>query len=153
MSFILQSRSNFHSVLARKSVIKQVKNHYFQLFTHLVLSIFKTKTCILHHLAFLVWLPTHNFPSPITHFQPLKTHFLMTISPFSAMFFMVRRGFVYTIAVDIYAFRLAFSSILHCVLHHFTLRLASKRTAFSSILPCVQRHIALHLAPYCTIFC
>ncbi len=39
----------------------------------------------------------------------------MAISPFSAMFFMVRRGFVYTNAVDIYAFRLAFSSILRCV--------------------------------------
>jgi len=29
------------------------------------------------------------------------------------MFFMVLKGFVYTIAVDIYAFRLAFGTILH----------------------------------------
>ena len=29
------------------------------------------------------------------------------------MFLMVLKGFVYTIAVDIYAFRLAFSTILH----------------------------------------
>ena len=45
---------------------------------------------------------------------------------------MVREGFVYTIAVYFYAFHLAFSSILHCVLHHFTLRFAPKRKAFST---------------------
>ena len=56
----------------------------------------------------------------------------MTILPFPAMCFMVLKGFVYTIAVDVYAFHLAFSTILHCVLHHFTLRLAPKRTAFST---------------------
>ena len=39
----------------------------------------------------------------------------MAILPFLAMCFMVLKGFVYTIAVDVYAFRLAFSSILHCV--------------------------------------
>ena len=38
---------------------------------------------------------------------------------------MVRKGLVYTISVYFYAFRLAFSSILHCVLHHFTLHLAA----------------------------
>ena len=37
----------------------------------------------------------------------------MAIFPFLAMFFMVLKGFVYTIAVDVYAFRLAFSSKLH----------------------------------------
>ena len=68
LSFILQSCSNFHSILAKISVINQVKSHYFQLFTHLVLSIFKTKTCILHHLAFLVQLPTRNFSCTITRF-------------------------------------------------------------------------------------
>jgi hypothetical protein len=56
------------------------------------------------------------------------------------MHFMVLKGFVYTIAVDIYAFRLAFSTILHCVLHHFTLRFAPKRTAFST-----KTHAILHL--------
>ncbi|EEX53470.1 hypothetical protein HMPREF6745_1002 [Prevotella sp. oral taxon 472 str. F0295] len=45
---------------------------------------------------------------------------------------MVLKGFVYTFAVDIYAFCLAFSCILHCVLHHFTLRFALKHTAFST---------------------
>ncbi len=39
----------------------------------------------------------------------------MVILPFFAMFFMARKGFVYTIAVDIYAFHLAFSTILHCI--------------------------------------
>ena len=56
----------------------------------------------------------------------------MAILPFLAMCNMVLKGFVYTIAMDIYAFRLAFSSILHCILHHFTLRLAPKRKAFST---------------------
>ena len=39
----------------------------------------------------------------------------MVILPFSAMFFMVLKGFEYTIAVYYYAFRLACSSILTCV--------------------------------------
>ena len=62
------------------------------------------------------------------------------------MCFVVLEGFVCTIAVDIYAFRLAFSSILRCVLHHFTLRLAPKRTAFSTKTHCVLHHFTLHLA-------
>jgi len=39
----------------------------------------------------------------------------MAILPFRAMYFMARKGFIYTIAVDIYAYRLAFSIILPCV--------------------------------------
>ena len=39
----------------------------------------------------------------------------MTISPFPTMFFMDHKGSIYTIAADIYAFRLAFSRILLCV--------------------------------------
>ena len=61
----------------------------------------------------------------------------MCILPFLAMCFMVLEGYVYTIAVYIYAFRLAFSSILHCVLHHFTLRLAAYCTAFSTKTHCI----------------
>ena len=56
----------------------------------------------------------------------------MVILPLSAMCFMVLKGFLYAIAVDVYAFRLAFSGKSHRILHHFTLRLASKRTAFST---------------------
>ena len=63
-------------------------------------------------------------------FRPPKPHFLTTILPFLAMYFMVLKGSVYTFAVDVYAFCLAFS----CVLHHLTLRFAPKRTAFSGIL-------------------
>ncbi len=37
----------------------------------------------------------------------------MTTLPILAMCFMVLKGFVYTITVDIYAFRLAFSSKSH----------------------------------------
>ena len=39
------------------------------------------------------------------------------------MILVVIKGFVYTIAVNVYAFHLAFSSILHCVLHHFAVQL------------------------------
>ena len=56
----------------------------------------------------------------------------MPILPFLAMYFVVLKGFVYTIAVDVYA---------------FASRLASKNTAFSTILPCVLHQNALHLAP------
>ncbi len=70
----------------------------------------------------------------------------MCILPFWAMCFMVLQGYVYTITAYVYAFRLAFSSILHCVLHHFALRLASKRIAFSGILHCILHHITLCFA-------
>ena len=76
----------------------------------------------------------------------------MGVLPFLAMYFMVLEGYIYTIVAYFYAFRLAFSSILHCVLHHFTLRLAPKRIAFSGILHHILHHIAPHFAPYCTIF-
>ena len=101
--FILQQRSKFHSVLAKIQVEKWVKSNYFQPFMSSCLSDFKNITCILHHIAFLVCLPTRIFSTPITHFQPLKPRFLMCVLPFFAMCFMARRGYVYTIAVDIYA--------------------------------------------------
>ena len=53
------------------------------------------------------------------------------------MYLMVLEGCIYTIAADIYAFRLAFSGTLYCVLHHFASRLAAKRIAFSGILQCI----------------
>jgi len=98
------------------------------------MSIFKNKTCILHHFSFLDWLPTHYYLHPITRILPLKTHFLTTILPFLAMYLMDGRGIIYTITAYIYAFRIAFSTILPCVLHHFTLRFAPKRTAFCTKL-------------------
>ena len=51
----------------------------------------------------------------------------MCILPFLAMCFMVLQGYIYTIAAYFYAFRLAFSGILHCILHHITLYLAENR--------------------------
>ena len=39
----------------------------------------------------------------------------MPILPFLGMCFMVLRGFVYTITVNVYAFRLAFSGKSHCI--------------------------------------
>ena len=56
----------------------------------------------------------------------------MAILPFSVLFFMALQGFIYTISVDIYAFRLAFLRVSRCILHHFALRLASKHIAFST---------------------
>ena len=153
LHFILQIHSDFHSVLAKIQAIKLVKSHPFQPFTPLPLSIFENKSCILHHLAFLDWSLTHNFSPPTTCFQHLKTRFLTTISPFSTTCFMVRKGYIYTFTVYVYAFCLALSTILHCIQHHFTLRLAAKRTAFSTILPRIQHQNALCFAAYCSAFC
>ena len=150
--YILQCHSNFHIVLAKIWVKKQVNRHYFQILLPFILSVFKNKACILHHFTFLDWLPTHYCLRPITHFQHLKSHFLTPILPFSAMCFVVLEDFVYTIAVDIYAFCFAFSGILHCVLHHFTLRLAPKRTAFSTKTHCVQHQNTLRFAPFYLAF-
>ena len=61
----------------------------------------------------------------------------MVVLPFLAMCFMVLKGFVYTIVVDIYTFRLAFSGILPCVLHQNALHLAPKHLAFSTKTHCV----------------
>ena len=49
----------------------------------------------------------------------------MAILPVLAMFFMVLKGFVYTFAVDIYAFRLAFSIKTHCILQQIAVHLAA----------------------------
>ena len=157
----LQYDSIFHFVLAKKRLKKQVNCYYFQPFTPYFLSTFKRRTCILHHIAFLFCLPAHYFLRPITRFQPPKSHFLGVVLPFSAMCFMSLRGYIYTIAVCIYAFwariqshlvphlapkRTAFSTKTHCIQYQNALHLVSKRTAFSSILHCVQHQNALHLA-------
>ena len=109
---------------------KWVKNRFLCLYALRFHLLFESTICIQHRFAFLFGCLLAFFSSPITRFQLLKPHFLMAILPFLAMCNMVLKGFVYTIAMDIYAFRLAFSSILHCILHHFTLHLASKRKAF-----------------------
>ena len=70
----------------------------------------------------------------------------MVILPLSARCIMVLKGFVYTIAVDIYASRLVFSGKSHHILHHFTLSLAPKRKAFSTKTHSVLRQNALDFA-------
>jgi len=50
------------------------------------------------------------------------------------------------IGSQLVAFCLAFSSKLHCVLQHFTLRLAAKRIAFSTKTHSILHQNALHLA-------
>jgi len=65
---------------------------------------------------------------------------------------MVLRGYVYTIMPYFYAFCLAFSSILDCILHHFTLHLAPKRVAFSGKTQCILHQNAVRLAAYCSKF-
>ena len=148
----LQYGSDFYFVLAKMQLKKWVNGYYFQSFTPYFLSTFKRRTCILHHIAFLFCLPAHYFLCPITRFQPPKSNFLGVVLPFSAMYFMFLRGYIYTFVVCFYAFRLAFSHILHRIQHHFTLHLAPKRIAFSTKMHCVQQHIALRLAPKCTTF-
>ena len=124
----------------------QVNRPFFKPSTPYNMFNFKKATCILYHLAFLDWLPTHYYLHSKNHFQTPKTHFLTTILPFLAQFIIVFKDLIYAIAAYFYAFRLAFSTILYCIQHHFTLRLAPKRTAFSTKMHCVQRHIALYFA-------
>ena len=61
----------------------------------------------------------------------------MVVLPFLAMCFMVLKGFIYTFVVDFYAFRLAFNTILYCILHQNALYLAPKRLVFSTKTPCI----------------
>ena len=70
----------------------------------------------------------------------------MPILPFLAMFFMVRKGFVYAVAVNFYAFCLVFCPILHCILPHFALHFAPFYLAFSTKTQCVLRHFTLRFA-------
>ena len=128
--FILQYRSNSRSVLAKIWVEKQVNSHYFLPFMSCILSVLKNKTCILHHLALLVWSPPRIFSSPIIPFYPLKNPFLTTISPLSAMCLVTRKGYVYTICGGY----LCFSPR---ILHHFTLHFAPKHLAFSTKTHCI----------------
>ena len=74
----------------------------------------------------------------------------MTILPFLAMYVVVREGYIYAIMVYLYAFCLVFSSKMHCILHHFTLRLAPKRTAFSGKTHCILHQNARRFAAYCS---
>ena len=76
----------------------------------------------------------------------------MAILSFSAMFSITLKDIIYTITMYFYSFRLAFSSILHCIQHQNALRLAPKRIAFSTKTHCIQHQNALHLASKRTAF-
>ena len=151
-AFILQNAFCWPTILAKNMAQKQAIGRSFLSCGFLFQSIFKNTTCILHHFTFLFGRQLANFSRQIKPFQTLKPHFLTTILPFLAMFFMVLRGFIYTIAVDIYASCLAFSIKKRYIQHHFTLRFAPKRTAFSTKTRCIQHQNADHLAPKRTTF-
>ena len=137
-TFILQQRSIFHSILAKIQVKKQAKSHYFQPFMSFALSIFRLRTCILHHFTFLVWPKARNLSRPKTHFLTQKTNFLTTILPFQPCV----SWFYKTIFIPLRRIFILFGS-----------HLAAKNTAFSTILPCVLHQNALHLAPKRVVFC
>ena len=151
-AFILQNAFCWPTILAKNKAQKQAIGRRFLPYGLLFQSIFKNTTCILHHFAFLFGRQLANFSRPIKPFQTLKPHFLTTILPFFILFLMVLRGFIYTIVVNIYAYRPAFSSILPCVQHQNALRLAPKRIVFSTKTHCIQHQNALHLAPKCRPF-
>ena len=139
--FILQHHSNFHSVLAKIKVQKQAKCYYFLLFKSSNMSVFKKKTCILHHLAFLVWLTARNSSSPITRFQPLKSHFLTKTSSFRDTFQCLKNSLFIPLRRIFMLFAL-----------HFVLRLAPFYLAFCTKTHCILHQNALRFAPYCTTF-
>ena len=62
------------------------------------------------------------------------------------MFLMFLKGFIYTIAVDIYASYPAVSTILPSVLHQNAVHFAPKRSAFSTKTQCILHQNAVHLA-------
>ena len=57
-----------HPILAKIEVEKQENYHFYHPFAPIDLSVFKNTTCILHHFAFLVCLPSRIFSSLNTCF-------------------------------------------------------------------------------------
>ena len=107
----LYQLTNLSTYKLTNSKAYQLKNSK----VHQLTTIFRHITCILHHLAFLVGRQLTIFSLPITRFLPLKPHFLMAILPLLTLFFMAQKNYIYTIAVDIYTFCLAFSGKTHCI--------------------------------------
>ena len=150
LSFILQYGSNFRSILAKMLLKKQLNSHYFYPFMPWGLSIFKPRTCILHHFAFLVWLPTRIFFKPNYPLLDPKIPFLNDYFALSCHETHGQKRFcLYNccgclcflsriqrqISPHLAAFCLAFSTKTHSILHQNALHLAAKRTAFCSKLP------------------
>ena len=61
----------------------------------------------------------------------------MIILPFLVMFLVVLKGCIYTFAVDVYTFLLAFSSILPRILQQNTLHFALFCLVFSTKTHCI----------------
>ena len=108
------------------------------------LPIFKYKTYIQHHFAFLFSRRNKVFRSQLTNNQALKLQFLLCVLPLLSLFLAHRVAFVYLLDVDIYTSCLAFCCIQSCVQHQNALRLAPKCLAFSGKTQCIQQHITLH---------
>ena len=104
-------------------------------------SIFKNAACILHHLAFLVWLSARIFLCSKSCFQPLKPHFLMVVLPFLPCFSWLKKGLFIPLQWIYMLNRLAFSTKIHCVQHQNALRLAAYCTAFSTKTYCIQQQL------------
>ena len=113
--YILQntSFSSIHS--SKKTLFSRQIAAIFHL-THLLFCLFlgpEPAFCTI--LPFYFGCQLIIFCAQLHAFCPKKTHFLTAILPFSAIFLMVVKGLFIPIAVDFYAFHLAFSSILHCI--------------------------------------
>ena len=110
MFFILyKTHPILEPILAK---IRHKIRHFTAILPHLLplcLSSFEHSACILHHFAFLVWPKARNFSSPNTHFQALKTHFLMGVLPLLVTYLVVLKGYIHTIALYFYAYRPTFS--------------------------------------------
>ena len=145
LSFILRHHSIFRSVLAKILVKRSVNSYYFYPLTSWGLSIFKTKTCILPHLAFLVWLLTHIFFKPkYLLLAPKNLLFVGYFAFISHVFHGSIRFCLYNCCGC-----LCFSSR---ILQHLAPRLAPKCAAFSTKTHSILHQNALHFAAKRTPF-
>ena len=70
----------------------------------------------------------------------------MYVLPLLSPVFNGSKGFFYRFDAYFYAFRLAFCSILPCILHQNASRFAPKWLAFCTKMQCVLQHIAQYYA-------
>ena len=107
--------------------------------------VFKKKNCILHHFAFLDWLPARIFLTPIYPLLDPKTPlFSGRLAPFSHVSHAWEGFYLYHCG--------EFLCFLSCIQHHFALHLAPFYLAFCTKTHCIQHQNALRLAAYCTAF-
>ena len=105
----------------------------------------------MHHLAFLVWLPTRIFATPnYPHFTPKTPLFDGCFAPFGHVFHSSKRFCLYHLqwifmlfVSHLAPFHLAFSTKTHSILHQNARHFAPKRKAFSN----KTHSILLQIAP------